>query len=81
MCCLCVACWTTLIGCIALTHVFCILYCDFLELFFFVALRAEGDILTVVTRDEPDAPDGWVKCLFRGNEGVVPDNYVEKHNI
>ena len=48
---------------------------------FFFALRAEGDILTVVTRDEPDAPDGWVKCLFRGNEGVVPDNYVKKHNI
>ena len=32
----------------------------------FFALRAEGDILTVVTRDEPDAPDGWVKCLFDG---------------
>ena len=47
----------------------------------FFALRAEGDILTVVTRDEPDAPDGWVKCLFRGHEGVVPENYVKKHNI
>ena len=60
------------------TRVLYFVYCDFLELFFFVALRAEGDILTVVTRDEPDAPDGWVKCLFDGKEGIVPDNYVEK---
>jgi hypothetical protein len=57
--------------------VFCILYCDW-NSFFLIALRAEGDILTVVTRDEPDAPDGWVKCLFDGKEGIVPDNYVEK---
>ena len=38
----------------------------------------EGDVLTVITRKQPDAPDGWVKCLFRGKEGLVPDNYVDK---
>ena len=38
----------------------------------------EGDTLTVVTRKEPDAPDGWVKCKFRGKVGLVPENYVQK---
>ena len=69
------------VHCIDTGVLFLFLYlciCVFSETLFVFARRAEGDTLTVVTRDEPDAPDGWVKCLFGGKEGIVPDNYVEK---
>ena len=38
----------------------------------------EGDVLVVVSRKEPDAPEGWCKCKGNGKEGLVPENYVKK---
>ena len=37
-----------------------------------------GMRLTVISRKEPDAPEGWVKCSYGGKEGLVPANYVGK---
>ena len=37
-----------------------------------------GMRLTVISRKEPDAPEGWVKCAYGGKEGLVPANYVGK---
>ena len=37
----------------------------------------KGDVLTVVTRSKPEAPKGWVKCMFGDKQGLVPGSYIE----